>query len=138
MPEAVPPRKQHASDSGFDLTLIAEGHRHSMVQFYRTGIKVQPAYGWYFDLVPRSSILKTGYMLANSIGVIDRTYVGEVLVPLIKVDPAAPILVLPARVVQMIPRPIVHVELHEVSSLDDSKRGSGGFGSTGSGHGAGE
>jgi deoxyuridine 5'-triphosphate nucleotidohydrolase len=131
LPEAVAPRKQHASDSGFDLTLVAAAHSHGNVQFYRSGIKIQPAYGWYFDLVPRSSILKTGHMLANSIGIIDRTYVGEVLVPLIKVDPAAPPLSLPARIVQLIPRPIVHVELREVATLDDSKRGGGGFGSTG-------
>ena len=52
-------------------------------------------------LVPRSSISKTGYMLANSVGVIDRTYTGNVLVPLIKVDKSMPDLILPARVVQL-------------------------------------
>ena len=100
---------------------------------YDTGIKVQPAFGWYFDLVPRSSISKTGYMLANSIGVIDRTYVGPVLVPLRKVDPHAPDLELPARLVQIIPRPIVHIQWEEVEALDETARGAGGFGSTGQG-----
>lgn len=131
LPAGRPPSKTHASDSGYDLTLIEAGKRVGIVQFFRTGIKIQPSFGWYFDLVPRSSITKTGYILANSIGIIDRTYVGEVLVPLIKVDPSAPDLDLPARVVQIIPRPIVHAAFIEVDSLDESNRGSGGFGSTG-------
>lgn len=129
--EAVPPSKAHASDSGFDLTLVGRAHSHGAVHFFRTGIRVQPAFGWYFDVVPRSSISKTGHMLANSIGVIDRGYVGEILVPLIKVDPAAPDLALPARLVQMIPRPVVAAQLVETDSFEDTKRGYGGFGSTG-------
>jgi deoxyuridine 5'-triphosphate nucleotidohydrolase len=129
-PNAQAPHKSHASDSGFDLTLIAKKHSHGPVEFYGTGIKIQPAYGWYFDLVPRSSIAKSGYLLANSIGVIDRTYVGEILVPLIKYDPGAPDLELPARIIQIVPRPIVHVEIVEVSSLEETRRGTGGFGST--------
>lgn len=131
--EARRPAKAHASDSGFDLTLVQTAHRTGRVQFFRTGVKVQPSYGWYFDLVPRSSISKTGYMLANSIGIIDRTYVGEILVPLIKVDDGAPDLQLPARVVQLIPRPIIHADFVEVASLDESGRSDGGFGSTGHG-----
>jgi dUTPase len=99
LPEGCGPRKAHASDSGYDITLVRPGKRTGRVQFFHTGVKVQPSYGWYFDLVPRSSISKTGYMLANSVGVIDRTYVGEVLVPLIKIDDQAADLELPARVV---------------------------------------
>ena len=129
--EARRPTKAHASDSGYDLTLVQTAHRTGRVQFFRTGVKVQPSYGWYFDLVPRSSISKTGYMLANSIGIIDRTYVGEILVPLIKIDDGAPDLQLPARVVQLIPRPIIHAEFVEVSRLDETERGDGGYGSTG-------
>lgn len=129
--DAVAPSKSRASDSGFDLTLIAPAQRHGPVQFYRTGIRIQPAFGWYFDLVPRSSIAKTGYMLANCIGVIDRGYVGEILVPLIKVDPEAEDLKLPARIVQILPRPIIAAQVREVSSLDDTDRSGGGFGSTG-------
>jgi deoxyuridine 5'-triphosphate nucleotidohydrolase len=128
--EGRPPTKAHASDSGYDLTLVQAAHRTGRVQFFRTGVKVQPSYGWYFDLVPRSSISKTGYMLANSIGIIDRAYVGEILVPLLKIDDGAPDLALPARIVQIVPRPIVHAEFVEVASLEESGRGTGGFGST--------
>jgi deoxyuridine 5'-triphosphate nucleotidohydrolase len=130
-PDAVAPSKAAPSDSGFDLTLLAISHQHGQVQFYRTGIKVQPAFGWYFDLVPRSSISKSGYMLANGVGVIDRGYTGEILVPLVKVDPNAQELPLPNRLVQIIPRPIIAAELVEVADFDDTARGAGGFGSTG-------
>jgi deoxyuridine 5'-triphosphate nucleotidohydrolase len=130
LPHAVAPSKEFASDSGFDLTLVDRLKIHGTVEFFRTGIRVQPAFGWYFDVVPRSSISKTGYMLANGVGVIDRAYVGEILVPLIKVDAHAPDLQLPIRLVQMIPRQIVAAELVEVDELESTARGSGGFGST--------
>ena len=70
-------------------------------------------------------------MLANSVGVIDRAYTGEILVPLIKLDPNAPDLALPARIVQIIPRPIIAAEIVEVDDFDTTLRGDGGFGSTG-------
>jgi deoxyuridine 5'-triphosphate nucleotidohydrolase len=130
-PDAVAPSKERASDSGFDLVLLEPYKVLGDVTLFDTGIKIQPAYGWYFDLVPRSSISKTGYMLANSVGVIDRTYVGPVLVALRKVDPSAPDLELPSRLVQIIPRPIIHVQFVEVDSLDETERGVGGFGSSG-------
>jgi deoxyuridine 5'-triphosphate nucleotidohydrolase len=130
-PRAVPPFKERASDSGYDLTLIEKVTTNGLVELFTTGLKVQPDYGWYFDLVPRSSIVKTGYIIANSVGVIDRTYKGPVLVPLIKVDASMPDLTLPCRLVQLIPRPIVHVQWLEVEELDETGRGDGGFGSTG-------
>lgn len=128
---AVPPFKARVSDSGYDLTLIREVKRLGNVVLYGSGLSIAPPPGWYFDVVPRSSIIKTGYIVANSVGVIDRSYRGEVMVPLIKIDPAAPELPLPARVAQMIPRPIVHMRALAVDSAGTTQRGSGGFGSTG-------
>ena len=129
--DAAAPSKSRASDSGFDLVLLEAVQQLGDVTLYDTGIRIQPAYGWYFDLVPRSSISKTGYVLANSVGVIDRTYTGPILVALRKADAEAPDLEVPARLVQIIPRPIVHVQLVEVDDLDATDRGTGGFGSTG-------
>lgn len=129
--DAIAPSKVRASDAGYDLTLLEKVKSFGDVDLYDTGIKVKPTYGWYFDLVPRSSISKTGYMLANSIGVIDRTYVGNILVALRKVDSTAPDLELPIKLVQLIPRPITHFQVIEVDSLDETTRGDGGFGSTG-------
>lgn len=130
--DAISPSKERASDSGYDLVLLEKIKTVGKVEFYDTGIKVKPNYGYYFQIVPRSSISKTGYMLANSIGIIDRTYLGNIIVALIKIDETAPDLVLPLRMVQMIPTPIVHFELEEVESFDvnETERGEGGFGST--------
>jgi len=128
--DAKLPSKERVSDSGYDLTLLYEKSRTNNVILYGTGLVVEPPTGWYFDLVPRSSIIKRGYLLANSVGVIDRSYRGELLVPLIKVDPDSPDLELPARIAQLIPRPIVHFDVVE-NGVTTSHRGVGGFGSTG-------
>lgn len=132
--DAVSPQKSRISDSGFDITLLEKIKTFGEVGFYTTGIKIQPSFGWYFDLVPRSSIVKSGYMLANGVGVIDRTYIGPILVPLIKVDKSQKDIELPCKLVQLIPRPIIHIEPVYVDNecdLDSTQRGEGGFGSTG-------
>lgn len=128
--DAIPPTKTRASDSGFDLHLLEKIKDIGSIEMYDTGIRITPAYDWYFDLIPRSSIIKSGYMLANSIGVIDASYLGSILVPLIKIDKNAPPLELPCKLVQIIPRPRIHCEIIEVSDFEDSGRSSGSFGST--------
>jgi deoxyuridine 5'-triphosphate nucleotidohydrolase len=127
--DAIPPSKSKFSDSGFDLTLLEKIRTQGTVEIYDTGIKVQPPHGFYFDLVPRSSIIKTGYILGNSIGVIDASYTGPVLVPLIKINRESPELPLPSKIVQLIPRPIYRIEIHE-SSIEETERSDKGFGST--------
>jgi dUTP pyrophosphatase len=131
LPDAVSPFKERVSDSGYDLTLIQKIKDVGKVTFYETGICIQPPFGWYFDLVPRSSISKTGYMLANSVGIIDRSYTGNIMIPLIKVDDSFPDLALPSRIVQIIPRPIVHFGIQETDTFEETARGESGFGSTG-------
>jgi len=127
--EAVAPFKVRPSDSGYDLTLIKLEKQINNVFLYDTGIKVRPEYGWYFELVGRSSIIKSGYILANSIGIIDRTYTGSIKVPLIKIDPNVADLVLPNKLVQIIPKPIIHMTAVE-GEVDETDRSDGGFGST--------
>jgi len=130
-PNALIPTKATPGDSGFDLTLIGIHKQISNSVFlYRTGIKLQPQSGYYFDLVPRSSIIKHGYMLANSIGIIDQGYTGEIYVPLIKINENAKDLELPIRLVQLIPRKIIHTTLEEVTAFEDTIRENGGFGSS--------
>lgn len=128
---AVVPHKQRASDSGYDLTLIGERKRFGAVRLYGTGLIVEPPEGYYFDVVARSSIIKTGHMLANNVGIIDRAYRGELMVPVVKVDPAAADLELPIRLAQLIPRPIVHFQVNVQDNLAATSRGTGGFGSSG-------
>lgn len=130
-PEGQAPAKHHSSDSGFDITLVREVSRHGNLTFFGTGIGVTTAHGWYFQLVPRSSLAKRGYMLANSVGIIDQGYSGEIMAPLIKIDPEAQPLTLPCRCLQIVPAPVVHFNFPEVTSLKITARNQGGFGSTG-------
>jgi len=129
--EAQIPSKTNISDSGYDITIISKIKTIGDVDFFDTGIKIQPAPGWWLALVPRSSISKTGYMLANNLGVIDQSYTGNIIVALRKVDKHAPDLVLPSRIAQIIPMPATHFEIEEVDNLEISNRNQGGFGSTG-------
>lgn len=129
--DAVAPFKARASDSGYDLTLLKLLKYSGNTFWYSTGISVEPPMGYYFDLVPRSSLSKTGYILANSVGVIDRSYTGDIVVVLTKLDGAVPDLTLPFRGVQIIPRHIVHMKPVESRSLTETSRADGGFGSTG-------
>lgn len=128
---AVPPTKFRASDIGYDVTIIDVVKDLGETKLYGTGIKAMPDYGWYLDLVPRSSIIKTGYIMANSVGIIDRSYNGEILVPLIKIDKNLPDIELPCRVAQLIPRPVINFDFVEVEDLETTDRGQKGFGSSG-------
>lgn len=129
--DAVAPVKSDVSDSGYDMVLLEKVKEKGAMSLYDTGIQVIPAPGYYFDLVPRSSIIKSGYMLSNSVGIIDRSYRGNVMAALTKIDPEAEELILPNRMVQLIPRRIDHHPFVEVSEGEQTFRGAGGFGSTG-------
>jgi dUTP pyrophosphatase len=124
------PTKAHISDSGYDLQLVKYLKTENGVQFYDTGIAVQPSVGYYFEVVARSSLAKTGYVLANSIGIIDASYTGSIKVALIKICKDAPDIQLPARLVQLIPRQFIHLCMQETSSFDKTIRNDGGFGSS--------
>ena len=129
-PNAVAPNKTHASDSGYDLVLIDHLKTEMGVSWYDTGIAVQPPDGYYFELYGRSSIAKSGHMLANNVGIIDSSYRGTIQVAIVKINPSAPDLTLPCRIVQIIPRSCIHLAPEEADSLGDTDRGKGGFGST--------
>lgn len=128
--KAIPPTKIYKTDSGYDLHLVELLKEEGGVKYYTTCIKVQPDPGYYFELVGRSSISKTGHMLANNIGIIDASYTGPIIAALRKIDPSAPDLILPCRLVQLIPRQHIHLEAIE-GDMETTQRGSGGFGSTG-------
>lgn len=127
---AVMPSKPNRSDMGFDLTIIKYLKTVGDVEFYDTGIAVQPSLGYYCLVYPRSSISKTGYMLANSVGVIDSTYTGNLVIALRKVDKDACDIVLPCRIAQLVPQRVFYPDMVQVDSLDDTNRGVGGFGSS--------
>ena len=97
---------------------------------YDTGICVQPEEGYYTEIVPRSSISKSGYMLTNSVGIVDSHYRGTLKVVLTRVDDSLPELVPPFCVCQLLVRKALYATLEKVDTLDDTIRGESGFGST--------
>lgn len=129
---AVVPTKAFSSETGFDLTAIRiHKELDNGVILYDTGIIVRPPVGYYTEIVPRSSISKTGWMLANSIGIIDNSYRGNLLIALVPTSVTSIPLELPFCKCQLILRKLEDAELEEVSDLDETERGDGGFGSTG-------
>lgn len=133
MPNAVIPFKTRTSDVGYDLTIIDIKKKISdKCTLYTTGIIVEIESDWYTEIVPRSSLIKTGYIMANSVGIIESTYKGELMIALTKVDENAPDIELPYRGFQLIIRRQYHARMMEIDidKLQSSKRGDGGFGST--------
>lgn len=131
---AVIPTRAHKTDSGLDLTPIRYAKRiDSITHLLGTGIAIKPPKGYYVDMVPRSSIIKRGIMLANSIGIIDDTYRGEVMIP-IKLDNSMneymDLIQQRLPIVQLILRKLYTPEVEVVDDLDSTDRGTGGFGHT--------
>lgn len=135
-PAAVIPSKVRATDIGWDLTIIKIDKVNPItgVVRYDTGITLVPPHGWYAKVVPRSGFSDLGYVMTNSEGIIDRSYIGTLKVPLLKVTPNrdAPNIQLPYKGFQIILEPHVFTLLKEIKphQIVNTQRSSGGFGST--------
>lgn len=131
-PCAVIPEKKRVTDSGYDIYAV-RWERDPKTGLYVADMRlaVEPAPGYYFDMVGRSSLPRSGFLFAGGVGIIDRGYVGSLKMHLYRFDPQAPVPALPFCCGQLIPRRIVHLNFVEVTRLSASDRGAGGFGSTG-------
>ena len=109
----------------FDLM---PGQRHAVA----TGFQVAIPEGYEIQVRPRSGLaLKHGITVPNTPGTIDSDYRGEVKVIVINHgDQAFPIR-RGERIAQLVPAAVQRASFVEVALLDDTTRGSGGFGSTG-------
>ena len=129
--DAKIPTKGNEFAVGYDLKAISVYKKVSnKTTLFDTGLKVSPPEGYYIEILPRSSLSNTGYMLSNSCGVIDPDYRGNLLIALTKVDETMPDLQLPFTKCQMILRKMIDFEFTETETLENTVRGSGGFGST--------
>jgi len=141
---AVAPSKSRYSDSGYDLTIISEYKRlTSNTVIYDTGIQLEIPNGYYVEIVPRSSISRSGYILANNVGIIDQGYRGNLYIALTKINEEAPELSMPWKCCQMIVKKQVYSRLEVATiagvaasnvatpAIETSSRGTGAFGSTG-------
>lgn len=88
--------------------------------------------GYEAQVRPRSGLSsKHGVTMINTPGTIDADYRGEVQVPLINLGPAPFVVERGMRIAQMVIAAVPKVKYEEVDELDDTARGSGGFGHTG-------
>ena len=97
-----------------------------------TGFSMQLPHGYEAQIRPRSGLaLKHGVTVANAPGTIDSDYRGEVAVILINLSQQDFTIKPGMRIAQMVIAPVTYSHLEDVSHLDISDRGTGGFGSTG-------
>jgi dUTP pyrophosphatase len=129
-PRAVLPKYAKEGDAAQDLTCIDDGTEHEGFVEYRTGLSFEVPEGYVMLIFPRSSITTTPLSLANSVGVVDSGYRGEITARF-RMLPGVGRYRKGERVAQFMVLPYPHVELEETLELSSSARGTGGFGSTG-------
>lgn len=97
-----------------------------------TGIALEIPEGYFGAVYARSGLAtKRGLRPSNCVGVIDADYRGEIIVALHNDSDKCETIHDGDRIAQLVVTPYLEVQLNEVEELSDTKRGSGGFGSTG-------
>lgn len=98
----------------------------------RTGIAVAIPDGYFGAIFARSGLAtKSGLRPANCVGVVDSDYRGEVIVALHNDSEEIRYVENGERIAQLVVMPYLPIDLYEVDELDETARGTGGFGSTG-------
>ena len=132
---AVMPAKAHATDAGFDLyctSIEIDLEKRQLV--CHSGLAFEIPDGHVGLIFPRSSVSNKPLMMANSVGVIDSGYRGEVTAKFNITDMKeiyANNYQVGDKIAQMIIIPYPEISFIESDDLSDSERGSGGYGSTG-------
>lgn len=131
------PRYETDGAAGMDLTAaLPEGEPMVLQPGARalvpTGLAIALPQGFEAQVRPRSGLAaKNGVTVLNSPGTIDCDYRGEVKVILVNLGQEAFTIERGTRVAQMVIAPVTQAQLREVAALDETARGAGGFGSTG-------
>jgi dUTP pyrophosphatase len=131
-PQAVIPTYAKCGDAAMDLH-AAEVMKDKWGNYvYLTGVALEIPPGFVGLLFPRSSVSKTCLSLANSVGVVDSGYRGEIMFKYRNTGEPNDLYRSGDRIGQLMILPYPTVELIEVDELSTTERGKGGFGSTGS------
>ncbi|WP_195937841.1 dUTP diphosphatase [Romboutsia sp. 1001713B170131_170501_G6] len=131
--DAIIPNFAHKGDAGMDLYSIEEVViPASESKLIKTGISIALPKNTEAQVRPRSGLaLKHSVTVLNAPGTIDEGYRGEIGVILINHGKEDFIVNKNMKIAQMVVKPIYDINILEVSDLDDTERGNGGFGSTG-------
>ena len=143
-PRAVIPSKAKKDDFCYDCVAVSEEEIAPNIWKYGLGFSTEivrsssKVYGDPFechslslDFRPRSSIWKTGMVLANSVGTVDEGYRGEICAIFYHINTNMPRYKVGDRVCQLKLGITENIEFVQTDELSDTERGSGGFGSTG-------
>jgi len=129
---AVIPSYSKAGDCGLDLTAtskeIVDKGSYGYIE-YGTSLAIELPENFVGLIYPRSSISNTGMIMANSVGVVDAGYRGEIKIRF-KAIPDTKQYEIGERVAQLVIMPYPHIEFEEVNELSNTERNEGGFGST--------
>ena len=122
----------HEGDAGLDLyavqNIIFKPGETKLIKF---GISCQPEDGKAYYLIPRSSIGKTALRMANSIGLIDGGYRGEIMAMCDNIKNYEYEINKGDRLFQLVACNSSPIKFNIVDNLSDTTRGKDGFGSTG-------
>ena len=122
----------HDGDAGLDLYVLEDQvFVPGETKLIKLGVSCEPEDGKAYFLMPRSSISKTPLRLANSIGLIDGGYRGEIMAPCDNIKDYEYEVEKGQRLFQLVAADCSSISYVIADKLTDTSRGSGGFGSTG-------
>ena len=129
-PEAILPERAHANDAGADLFSIEEIEiAPNSSAKVKTGITIALPENTAGFVWGKSSIESKGMKIMA--GVIDEGYRGEIIVCIFNLTNEPQTLAKGRKIAQLIIKPVHYPSFNAVEELSESKRGAGGFGSTG-------
>ena len=122
----------HDGDAGLDLYILEDQtFIPGETKLIKLGISCEPEDGKAYFLLPRSSISKTPLRLANSVGLIDGGYRGEIMAPCDNIKDFEYTVEKGQRLFQLVAADCSAISYIISDELTETSRGSGGFGSTG-------
>jgi dUTP pyrophosphatase len=135
-PDAVLPKYNYPSDSGFDLHSVEDIIIPAFGRaFVPTGLSFQFSEGLEIQVRTKSGLaINQGLMVLNSPGTVDQGYSGEIKVIIFNTNNATVTIPKGMKVAQAVLCPVLNgkfVDLVEVDTFEETDRGSNGFGSTG-------
>lgn len=131
--DAIVPHYAHPGDAGLDLFAVQDVElAPGASRIVKTGISIELPAGTEAQVRPRSGLAaKHAVTVLNTPGTIDEGYRGEVGVILINHGRDSFRIETGMKIAQMLVKPVIAVSVEEVGALSDTRRGAGGFGSTG-------
>ena len=129
------PKYETSGSAGLDLLAAIDDDiiiKPNEVQLIKTGIAIALEKGFEAQIRPRSGLaLKNGITVLNTPGTVDSDYRGEVCAIIINHSKIDFVVKRGMRIAQMVISRHEQAVIKEVTDLDETKRGAGGFGSTG-------